>query len=128
MEAKSNEFSIMSIEYKRPHLSKNNIKADLKVTESCQISLMCDEENNHRIQINVTLTSVILRNITKKEEPMLELKTRSVYDVDKEPSSSELEPFISNAVIETRKALKNITVIVNINPIDLVDNPIRFSK
>lgn len=129
MEVKSNDFFIMSVNYKRPHLLKNNTKSNLKVTEGCQIALMSDNQNNHRIQIDVTLTAVILRNVTKKEEEeelMLELKTRSTYDVDKEPNSNELEPYISDAVIESREALKKITVTINISPIDLIDNPIRF--
>lgn len=126
MEAKSNEFSIMGVEYKRPRLSKNDVKADLKVIEGCRISLMHDDENNHKIQIDVTLTASILGKVTKKEEPMLELKTRSEYDVDKEPNDKDLEPYIIDAVIEARKALKEITITFNIKPVDLVDNPVKF--
>lgn len=40
METKSNEFSIIGVEYKRPHLLKSDIEADLKVTEGCKITLM----------------------------------------------------------------------------------------
>ncbi len=122
----SNEFLIMGVEYKRPRLSKNDIEADLKVTEGCRIVLMHDDENNHRIQIDVTLTAVILEKVSKKEELMLKLKTRSEYDVDKEPNEKDLDPYINEAVIEARKALKKITISFNIKPVDLVDNPVKF--
>ena len=126
METKSNAFSIMSVEYKKPHLLKNDIKADLKVKERCQIALIHDEENNHRIQIDVTLTAAILGQVSKKEVLMIELKTRSEYDVDKEPNDKDLEPYIFEAVIEARKSLKEITITFNIKPIDLVDNPVKL--
>lgn len=74
----------------------------------------------------MTLTATILRKVSKKEELMLELKTRSEYDVDKEPNENDLNPYIIDAVIEARKALKKITVTFNIKPVDLVDNPIIF--
>ena len=126
METKSNKFSIMSVEYKKPLLSKNDIKADLKVKQGGQITLINDDENNHRIQIDVTLTVTILGQFSKKEAPMIELKTRSEYDVDKEPNDQDLETYIVDAVFEARKALKEITITFNIKPIDLVDNPVKI--
>lgn len=124
MEAKSNEFSIISVEYKRPRLSKKDIDSDLMVKEGCQITFMKFNENKHRIQIDVTSTATILGKVSKKEEIMINLKTRSEYDVDQEPDVNDLKPFITDAVIATRKTLKKITVTMNIKPIDLVDNPI----